>query len=67
MKESESCGILKEIGYFEVQGVYYTYTQTIKYMINLLTNFPKRDFLKLHAYDTYKESSDYTKLMKISN
>lgn len=36
-------------------------------MISLLTNFPKRDFLKLESYEKYKESSDYTKLMKISN
>lgn len=50
MKESESSGILKEVGYFEVQGVYYSYTQTIKHLITLLTNFSKRDFLKLHTY-----------------
>jgi len=36
-------------------------------LINLLTNFSKKDFLKLQAYENYKESSDYTKLMKISN
>ena len=36
-------------------------------MINLLTGFAKRDFLNLQTYDGYKESSDYTKLMKISN
>lgn len=36
-------------------------------MINLLTNFAKKDFLKLQTYETYKESSDYNKLMKISN
>jgi hypothetical protein len=54
MKESESNGILKEVGYFELQGVYYSYTQTIKYMINLLTNFSKKDFLKLQTYDSYK-------------
>jgi len=58
---------LKQIGYFEVHGVYYAYTQTIKYLINLLKNFPKKDFLKLESYEKYKESSDYTKLMKISN
>jgi hypothetical protein len=41
---------LKEIGYFEVQGVYYAYTQAIKYMITLLKSFPKKDFLKLKTY-----------------
>ncbi len=55
------------MGYFELQSVYYSYTQTIKYLINLLTNFSKTDFLKLQTYESYKESSDYTKLMKISN
>lgn len=67
IKESENCGILKQVGYFEVHGVYYAYTQTIKYLIGLLTNFPKKDFLKLESYEKYKGSSDYTKLMKISN
>jgi hypothetical protein len=36
-------------------------------LINLLTNFAKKDFLRLGTYETYKESSDFTKLTKISN
>lgn len=47
--------------------MYYSYTQIIRYLINLLTNFAKKDFLRLGTYETYKESSDFTKLTKISN
>lgn len=53
-----------------MQSIYSSYTQIIKYLINLLVNFDKINFMHLvrvENYQAYKDTNDFHKLMKISN
>lgn len=50
-----------------MQAVYSSYTQTIKHLINLLRNFPYRDFLQLRTYQKYKQTSGCGKIIQASN
>ena len=50
-----------------MQSIYSSYTQIIKYLINLLVNFNKTNFIRVEQYHAYKDTNDFHKLMKISN
>lgn len=42
------------------------YTAIIRHKIENLVKFSTHNFINASAYDEYKESTDYTKLMKIA-
>jgi hypothetical protein len=57
---------LLQYSHNEVENIIYDFTGIIKHKIENLINFKTSNIVSPSSYEEYKDTNDYTKLMKIA-